>query len=94
MLYHIYCEDIEMAMEVITPTRQDYEGGYLVGDGDKLRVIELVEVPAAQRDAFRLTHKHFNTNNIWINLKALKRIMESGDVDDQVIPQARIPHLI
>ena len=69
-----------MCMEVITPTRTDTDGGYLVGEpSGSLRLVELVEVPLDKKDAFRAQHKLFNTNNIWVNLKALKRLMDSGD---------------
>ena len=74
IMYHLCCEEVEMCMEVITPTRADNDGGYLVGTNNGgMRLVELVEIPPESKDSFRAQHRLFNTNNIWINLKALKR---------------------
>jgi UDP-N-acetylglucosamine pyrophosphorylase len=47
--------------------------------------VEIHEVPLEKRDDFKKKHHMFNTNNIWLNLRSLKRIMDQGDPRDRVI---------
>lgn len=91
MLYHLYCNDIDMCMEVTSPTRMDNEGGYLVKVSGKssTRFIELNEVPPEDREDFKRRFLHYNTNNLWVNLRALKRQIEASDYGDSVIVQER-----
>ena len=51
----------------------------------QLRLVEINEVPIEKRDEFKRRHKHFNTNNLWINLRALKRTMDAGEAPERVI---------
>eukprot|EP00603_Paraphysomonas_imperforata_P010100 CAMPEP_0114462394 /NCGR_PEP_ID=MMETSP0104-20121206/6806_1 /TAXON_ID=37642 ORGANISM="Paraphysomonas imperforata, Strain PA2" /NCGR_SAMPLE_ID=MMETSP0104 /ASSEMBLY_ACC=CAM_ASM_000202 /LENGTH=308 /DNA_ID=CAMNT_0001635271 /DNA_START=175 /DNA_END=1101 /DNA_ORIENTATION=+ len=92
MLYHLYCNDVEMCMEVTSPNRTDNDGGYFVkkADSEETRFIEINEVAVEDRDEFKRTFKHYNTNNLWVNLRALKRQIEAGDYGDTVIAQERM----
>jgi UTP--glucose-1-phosphate uridylyltransferase len=86
ILYHLYCNEIEMCMEVVEPNRTDTDGGYVVAQPDgKISLVEIHEVPLEKRDDFKKKHHMFNTNNIWLNLRSLKRIMDQGDPRDRVI---------
>jgi UTP--glucose-1-phosphate uridylyltransferase len=92
MLYHLYCNDVEMCMEVTSPNRTDNDGGYMVkkAGSEGTRFIEVNEVAMEDREEFKRTFKHYNTNNLWVNLRALKRQIEAGDYGDTVIAQERI----
>ena len=94
ILYHLYCHDVEMCMEVTAPNRTDNDGGYLVKrvGNEKSRLIEINEVAVEDRDEFKRRFQHYNTNNLWVDLKALKRQIEAGDYGDAVIVQERLLH--
>lgn len=92
ILYHLYCNDVEMCMEVTSPVRTDNDGGYLVKKvGEEgTRFIEINEVAEEDREDFKRRFEHYNTNNLWVNLRALKRQIEAGDYGDTVIAQERV----
>lgn len=50
---------------------QIQKGGTLIKFEDKLRLLEIAQVPKEHVDDFKSvkTFKFFNTNNIWANLK-------------------------
>ncbi|NIQ01308.1 MAG: hypothetical protein GWM98_13625 [Nitrospinaceae bacterium] len=80
--------DVPFLMEMTPKTPADIKGGTLYQDaGGKLCLLELAQVPAEYRDEFCSTRKFkvFNTNNIWINLKHLKRRMDRGPLDLNLI---------
>lgn len=66
-------------MEVADRTAADKKGGHLakLPDG-QLILRESAQCPKEDEEEFQNVekHKYFNTNNIWINLKHLKQIME------------------
>jgi len=54
--------------------------------------LEIAQVPANKVDEFKSIKKFkiFNTNNLWINLAAIKRVIESGAINSMdVIPNAK-----
>ncbi|CAM9759988.1 unnamed protein product [Chrysoparadoxa australica] len=76
LLYHIVDNDMEFAMEVTERTRADGQGGLVVSYDGKPRMIESsqlddAKVSAAAEDLFT----NFNTNNIWVNLRAVQRLV-------------------
>lgn len=75
-------------MEVTAKTRADIKGGTLVKSGHNgLRLLEIAQVPKENVEEFKSvkTFKIFNTNNIWINLKALKEKLDNGGLELEVI---------
>ncbi|KAL3927628.1 MAG: hypothetical protein SGPRY_002737 [Prymnesium sp.] len=63
------------AMEVAARTDADKKGGHLArGSSGGLLLRELAQCPDEDADAFQdvSKHKFFNTNNLWVNLEALK----------------------
>ncbi len=64
MLYHIFDQEAEFAVEAIERTRADLSGGLVVGYGGKPKVVELSTVPADRRDQFVKRFNLFNTNNM------------------------------
>lgn len=64
MLYHIFDQEAEFAVEAIERTRADLSGGLVVGYGGKPKVVELSTVPTERRDQFVKKFNLFNTNNM------------------------------
>jgi UTP--glucose-1-phosphate uridylyltransferase len=75
-------EEIPFAMEVTRRTEADRKGGHIArvpGGGYLLR--ETAQTPeedlAALQDIAR--HRYVNTNNLWLDLAALRRVMDEQD---------------
>ena len=80
--------DIPFVMEMTPKTPADIKGGTLYEDSEgKLHLLELAQVPPKHVDEFCSTRKFtvFNTNNIWIHLRHLKKRMEQGPMDLNLI---------
>ncbi|YCM45366.1 UTP--glucose-1-phosphate uridylyltransferase [Verrucomicrobiaceae bacterium 227] len=70
-------------MEVTRRTDADRKGGHLAtrkSDG-RLILREVAQCPAEDLESFQDINRHqfFNTNNIWVNLEALKKVMTDND---------------
>ena len=87
VLYHLMNQDTEFCMELVQKTRADTVGGTLVDYQGETRLLEIGEVPKRHRQdllshaSFRL----FNTNNLWVNLRAIQRLCASGTLNSDVI---------
>mmetsp|Transcript_3762 Transcript_3762/g.10351 ORF Transcript_3762/g.10351 Transcript_3762/m.10351 type:complete len:508 (+) Transcript_3762:120-1643(+) len=70
----------EFVMEVTNKTRSDVKGGTLIYYDGKPRLLEIAQCPADKVEEFKSIKKFkiFNTNNFWLNLRAVKRVVESG----------------
>ncbi|KAG7316027.1 hypothetical protein KOW79_020893 [Hemibagrus wyckioides] len=77
----------EFVMEVTDKTRADVKGGTLIQYDNKLRLLEIAQVPKAHVDEFKSVTKFkiFNTNNLWISLPAIKRLHEQNAMDLEII---------
>jgi len=77
----------EFLMEVTDKTRADVKGGTLINYEGKLRLLEIAQVPKDHVDEFKSVSKFkiFNTNNLWINLKAVKRVVEEETLHMEII---------
>lgn len=77
----------EFVMEVTDKTRADVKGGTLINYEGKLRLLEIAQVPKDHVDEFKSVSKFkiFNTNNLWINLRAIERLLEDGTLHMEVI---------
>lgn len=75
-------KDLPFLMEVADRTEADKKGGHLaqLPDG-QLLLRESAQCPAEDEAQFQdiTRHKYFNTNNLWINLPALKKLMDERD---------------
>jgi UTP--glucose-1-phosphate uridylyltransferase len=72
-------------MEVTRRTEADKKGGHLATrkEDDRLLLREVAQCPEEDLESFQDINRHqfFNTNNIWVNLVELKKVMgESGGV--------------
>ncbi len=77
----------EFFMEVTDKTRADVKGGTLIQYEGKLRLLEVAQVPKDHEEDFKSVKKFnvFNTNNLWIGLPAIKRIIEENILDLEII---------
>ncbi|XP_060716129.1 UTP--glucose-1-phosphate uridylyltransferase-like isoform X2 [Tachysurus vachellii] len=77
----------EFVMEVTDKTRADVKGGTLIQYDNKLRLLEIAQVPKAHVDEFKSVTKFkiFNTNNLWISLPAIKRLHDQKAMDLEII---------
>ncbi|GJJ06605.1 hypothetical protein Clacol_000798 [Clathrus columnatus] len=77
----------EFIMEVTDKTKADVKGGTLINYDGQVRLLEIAQVPSDHVEDFKSVRKFkiFNTNNLWINLKALKRVMETEGMDLDII---------
>jgi len=87
ILCHMLANDIPFLMEMTEKTAADVKGGTLCQYNDRLRLLEIAQVPDRHLDEFASDRKFkiFNTNNIWINLLCLKKRLEQGPMDMAVI---------
>jgi UTP--glucose-1-phosphate uridylyltransferase len=76
-------EEIPFLMEVADRTGADRKGGHLARrrDGDGLVLREIAQTPDEDVDAFQdvQRHRYFNTNNLWLDLRALDRALHERD---------------
>nr|CAG8484140.1 10807_t:CDS:2 [Entrophospora candida]CAG8575090.1 1811_t:CDS:2 [Entrophospora candida] len=87
ILQYLVDSEVEFLMEVTDKTKADIKGGTLIDYEGKVRLLEVAQVPAEHMEEFKSIKKFriFNTNNLWINLKAIKRITEEKGLDLEVI---------
>jgi UTP--glucose-1-phosphate uridylyltransferase len=75
-------ERIPFLMEVADRTAADRKGGHLARRSDGGLVLrEVAQTPDEDLDAFQDTgrHRFFNTNTLWIDLRALAAVLEQRD---------------
>jgi len=75
-------EKIDFAMEVCLRTEMDKKGGHLaISENGKLILRELAQCPDDEMSDFQNVdhYRYFNTNNLWINLVALKAKLKEYD---------------
>lgn len=80
-------ETCEFVMEVTDKTRADVKGGTLIEYEEKLRLLEIAQVPKEHVDEFKSVSKFkiFNTNNLWMKLSAVRNLIETKTLDIEVI---------
>ena len=77
----------EFVMEVTDKTRADVKGGTLIQYEDHLRLLEAAQVPREHEEDFKSVKKFnvFNTNNLWISLPAIQRVLGENTLDMEII---------
>jgi UTP--glucose-1-phosphate uridylyltransferase len=78
---------IEFVMEVTDKTRADVKGGTLIQYENKLRLLEIAQVPNEHVDEFKSVKKFkfFNTNNIWAKLSSIERVLDDKRLNMEII---------
>src|SRR5688572_29298647 len=76
-------EELPFLSEVVDRTEADRKGGHLARrhDDGGLVLRETAQVADEDQEAFEhiARHSFFNANNIWVNLRALKRALDERD---------------
>ncbi|KAL5507109.1 UGP1 [Sanghuangporus vaninii] len=87
ILKHMIDTQAEFIMEVTDKTKADVKGGTLIDYDGNIRLLEIAQVPSEHVEDFKAIRKFkiFNTNNLWLNLKALKRVMEEEGMELEII---------
>ncbi|KAK9196885.1 hypothetical protein WN943_005018 [Citrus x changshan-huyou] len=76
----------------VTPkTLADVKGGTLISYEGKVQLLEIAQVPDEHVNEFKSIEKFkiFNTNNLWVNLKAIKRLVEADALKMEIIPNPK-----
>ena len=76
-------EELPFAMEVADRTEADRKGGHVARrrDGSGLVLREIAQTPDEDVEAFQdvSRHRFFNTNTLWVDLKALRALLDERD---------------
>lgn len=78
---------IDLLLEVTPRTNVDRKGGTLIAKNGRLDLLEIAQVAAEDRAAFMDIQRFrvFNTNNVWVDLKALDRALEEKELTLPII---------
>lgn len=62
-------------------------GGTIIDYEGQVRLLEVAQVPSDHLEDFKSIKKFkiFNTNNIWLNLKAVKRVLDNDELSLEII---------
>lgn len=84
---HIVEREAEYCMEVTDKTRADIKGGTIISYGGHVSLLEVAQVPSQYIEEFKSVTKFkvFNTNNIWVSLHAIKRVMQQNELKLDII---------
>ncbi|KAF9625331.1 hypothetical protein IFM89_021701 [Coptis chinensis] len=91
ILNHLVHNKNEYCMEVTPKTPADVKGGTLISYEGKVQLLEIAQVPDEHVNEFKSIEKFkiFNTNNLWVNLKAIKRLVEADALNMEIIPNPK-----
>ncbi|XP_043695536.1 UTP--glucose-1-phosphate uridylyltransferase [Telopea speciosissima] len=91
ILNHLIENKNEYCMEVTPKTLADVKGGTLISYEGRVQLLEIAQVPDEHVSEFKSIEKFkiFNTNNLWVNLKAIKRLVEVDAVKMEIIPNPK-----
>lgn len=91
ILNHLVENENEYCMEVTPKTLADVKGGTLISYEGRVQLLEIAQVPDEHVNEFKSIDKFkiFNTNNMWVNLKAIKRLVEADALQMEIIPNPK-----
>lgn len=92
ILEHVIKIGSEFVMEVTDKTKADIKGGTIIEYNGHVRLLEIAQVPTAHKSDFTSIKKFriFNTNNIWVSTRAIKRILNDNLMNLEVIVNNKI----
>ncbi|KAL8279501.1 hypothetical protein RQP46_008063 [Phenoliferia psychrophenolica] len=92
ILEHMDKSQAEFLMEVTDKTKADVKGGTLINYDGQVRLLEIAQVPSEHVEDFKSVRKFkiFNTNNLWVNLRAVKRVMDNDGMDLEIIVNNKV----
>ncbi|RFU71979.1 utp-glucose-1-phosphate uridylyltransferase [Trichoderma arundinaceum] len=91
ILQHMVETKAEYIMELTNKTKADVKGGTIIDYEGSVRLLEIAQVPKEHVNEFKSIKKfkYFNTNNIWLNLSAIKRVVENNELAMEIIPNGK-----
>jgi UTP--glucose-1-phosphate uridylyltransferase len=91
ILQHMVETKAEYIMELTDKTKADVKGGTIIDYEGSVRLLEIAQVPKEHVNEFKSIKKfkYFNTNNIWMNLRAIKRVVENNELEMEIIPNGK-----
>ncbi|XP_022759381.1 UTP--glucose-1-phosphate uridylyltransferase isoform X3 [Durio zibethinus] len=91
ILNHLIQNKNEYCMEVTPKTLADVKGGTLISYEGKVQLLEIAQVTDEHVNEFKSIEKFkiFNTNNLWVNLNAIKRLVEADALKMEIIPNPK-----
>ncbi|XP_024977780.1 UTP--glucose-1-phosphate uridylyltransferase-like isoform X1 [Cynara cardunculus var. scolymus] len=91
ILNHLIQNKNEYCMEVTPKTLADVKGGTLISYEGKVQLLEIAQVPDEHVNEFKSIDKFkiFNTNNLWLNLSAVRRLVEAQALKMEIIPNPK-----
>ncbi|KAL1977492.1 hypothetical protein VTN31DRAFT_351 [Thermomyces dupontii] len=91
ILQHMIDSKAEYIMELTDKTKADVKGGTVIDYNGSVRLLEIAQVPKEHVNEFKSIKKfkYFNTNNIWMNLRAIKRVVEENTLEMEIIPNEK-----
>ncbi|KAL8871681.1 MAG: hypothetical protein Q9174_002541 [Haloplaca sp. 1 TL-2023] len=91
ILQHMVQTKAEYIMELTDKTKADVKGGTIINYDGSVRLLEIAQVPKEHTNEFKSIKKfkYFNTNNIWLNLQAIKRVVENNELEMEIIPNSK-----
>ncbi|KAK3337047.1 UTP--glucose-1-phosphate uridylyltransferase-domain-containing protein [Cercophora scortea] len=91
ILQHMVESEAEYIMELTNKTKADVKGGTIIDYEGGVRLLEIAQVPKEHVNEFKSIKKfkYFNTNNIWMNVKAIKRVVENDELEMEIIPNGK-----
>ncbi|KAK1305416.1 UTP--glucose-1-phosphate uridylyltransferase [Acorus calamus] len=91
ILNHLIRNQNEYCMEVTPKTLADVKGGTLISYDGRVQLLEIAQVPDKHVNEFKSIEKFkiFNTNNLWVNLKAVKRLVTANALKMEIIPNPK-----
>ncbi|CCC06422.1 hypothetical protein SMACR_04810 [Sordaria macrospora] len=91
ILQHMVETDAEYIMELTNKTKADVKGGTIIDYDGSVRLLEIAQVPKEHVNEFKSIKKfkYFNTNNIWMNVNAIKRVVENNELELEIIPNGK-----
>nr|WDR24502.1 UDP-glucose pyrophosphorylase [Platycodon grandiflorus] len=91
ILHHLIQNKNEYCMEVTPKTLADVKGGTLISYEGKVQLLEIAQVPDEHVNEFKSIEKFkiFNTNNLWVNLSAIKRLVQADALKMEIIPNPK-----
>lgn len=77
----------DFCMEVTRKTEADIKGGAPVLYNDTLSLLEIAQVPEENKLSFQdiSTFSFFNTNNLWVDLQAVKKLLQEDRLQLPII---------
>jgi UTP--glucose-1-phosphate uridylyltransferase len=74
-------EEIPFVMEVARRTEADRKGGHVARQGDRFLLRETAQTPEEDLEQLQDVgrHRYVNTNNLWVDLEALRTTLEARD---------------